>query len=235
MSKFLQNSALSICFALMPFSTALAVDVKISPELTYVDTVHQGERVRIIREQDQQHHLTGDYTKTSRKCPPFCVQPMKVAEGVETIGELELLDFIKRSLPNGSGVLVDARTPSWFKKGTIPGSVNIPFTAFSEDADPLVLADALGRLGVTKMDEDSASYMLQSALSFFSNEKIAGTRWDFSQAKDVVLWCNGMWCGQSPRAIKGMLALGYPAEKIHYYRGGMQAWQSLGFNTVLGE
>jgi hypothetical protein len=40
-----------------------------------------------------------------------------------------------------------------------------------------------------------------------------------------------MWCGQSPHAIKNLLALGYPAEKIYYYRGGMQAWQSLGLTV----
>ena len=56
--------------------------------------------------------------------------------------------------------------------------------------------------------------------------------WDFSRAKTLVLWCNGMWCGQSPRAIRGLLRLGYPAKKLRYYRGGMQAWQSLGLTVV---
>ncbi|MGD8572392.1 MAG: rhodanese-like domain-containing protein, partial [Gammaproteobacteria bacterium] len=45
----------------------------------------------------------------------------------------------------------------------------------------------------------------------------------------------GMWCGQSPRAIKGLLKLGYPAEKISYYRGGMQSWQMLGLTVVIPE
>jgi hypothetical protein len=27
--------------------------------------------------------------------------------------------------------------------------------------------------------------------------------------------------------------MGYPAEKLYYYRGGMQMWQSLGLTTVL--
>jgi len=47
-----------------------------------------------------------------------------------------------------------------------------------------------------------------------------------------MLWCNGPWCGQSPHAIRGLLDLGYPAEKLYYYRGGMQAWQSLGLTVV---
>ena len=55
---------------------------------------------------------------------------------------------------------------------------------------------------------------------------------DFSGAKDLLLWCNGMSGGQTPRAIKGLLKLGYPAEKIKWYRGGMQSWSVLGFTTV---
>jgi rhodanese-related sulfurtransferase len=32
--------------------------------------------------------------------------------------------------------------------------------------------------------------------------------------------------------IKALLEVGYPAEKIKYYRGGMQAWTSLGLSVV---
>ena len=54
-------------------------------------------------------------------------------------------------------------------------------------------------------------------------------------AKNVALFCNGMWCGQSPTAIRNMIAAGYPADKIFYYRGGMQDWQILGLTVVPGE
>lgn len=57
--------------------------------------------------------------------------------------------------------------------------------------------------------------------------------WDFSNAKELLLWCDGPWCGQSPRAIRGLMAAGYPAGKLYYYRGGMQMWQSFGLTTVL--
>ena len=56
--------------------------------------------------------------------------------------------------------------------------------------------------------------------------------WDFSNAKKLILWCNGWWCGQSPTAIRGLLDEGYPAEKLFYFRGGMQSWQLYGLNTV---
>jgi len=48
-----------------------------------------------------------------------------------------------------------------------------------------------------------------------------------------VLWCNGPACGQSPRAIRGLLKVGYPADRIYYYRGGMQMWQLWGLTTVI--
>lgn len=58
-----------------------------------------------------------------------------------------------------------------------------------------------------------------------AEEKLQSGKWDFSSAKDVVVFCNGPACDQSPRAITALLAAGYPAEKLFYYRGGMQMWE----------
>jgi len=59
---------------------------------------------------------------------------------------------------------------------------------------------------------------------------------DFSNAKTLALYCNGYWCGQTPGMVKNakysLINMGYPASKIKYYRGGMQAWTSLGFTVV---
>lgn len=57
--------------------------------------------------------------------------------------------------------------------------------------------------------------------------------WDCSNARTVALFCNGPWCGQSPTAIRNMVSAGYPADRIYYYRGGMQAWNMLGLTTIL--
>ena len=116
---------LSLIFLLTPLTTS-AMDVKISEKLEYVEVMQDEQTVKIQRNQDQSNLLTGGFSKTSRKCPPFCIQPMHVAEGVTTVGELELLKFIENEVNNGTGLLIDARTPSWHEKGTIPGSINIP-------------------------------------------------------------------------------------------------------------
>lgn len=216
---------------------AYALDVNITKTLSTVNTVHNGKVVKIQRIQDQANVLSGGYTKTSRQCPPFCVQPVHVAPNVTTVAELELLAFIKTKVNKGTGVVIDARTSSWFEKATIPSSINIPFNTFDKDSSSLLKVSALAKLGVTVSSSSGSSESIIDQMMGMLKDDVdaASSKWDFSRAKEVLLWCNGMWCGQSPRAIRGMLALGYPAEKIYYYRGGMQAWQSLGLTVVKGK
>jgi len=216
---------------------AYALDVNISKRVSSVNTAHNGKIVKIQRIQDQNNVLSGGYTKTSRQCPPFCIQPVQLAPNVTTVGELELLEFIKKKVNKGTGVVIDARTSSWFEKATIPSSINIPFNTFDKDSSDLIKVSALAKLGVTvKASSASEVSMIDQMMGMLKDDVVsASNKWDFSRAKAVLLWCNGMWCEQSPRAIRGMLRLGYPAEKIYYYRGGMQAWQSLGLTIVKGK
>jgi len=60
-------------------------------------------------------------------------------------------------------------------------------------------------------------------------------KWDCSQVIPVYIFCNGPACTQSPIGIREMIKLGFPAEKIFYYRGGMLVWSALGLTTVKGE
>ena len=56
--------------------------------------------------------------------------------------------------------------------------------------------------------------------------------WDCADARNVVAFCNGPACPQSPIAINAMVSEGFPPEKLYYYRGGMQDWLVLGLTTV---
>jgi len=219
-------------------SNAAALDVKLTDYLAYLEVDHDGEQVRIQRIQDTANVLDDGFAKTSRKCPPFCIQPMKVAPGVGTVGEAEIFRFMERELPDGSGMIVDARTPSWYNKGTIPGSINIPFTDFVGEADAPETIKTLEKLGGVQRAEVSwitrSFEKLMAALGLFGADQKTDA-WDFSNAKEVVFWCNGPWCGQSPRAINGLLSQGYPPEKVYYYRGGMQMWKVLGLTVVMPE
>jgi rhodanese-related sulfurtransferase len=205
--------------------------VKLSSEKPNIYVIHEGRAVKVERIQDPEYQLEGYYAKTARKCPPFCLQPMQVDPRVATVGEIELFNFMDSELRNNSGLLIDARTPEWFNRGTIPGSINIPFTDLSKQGTH-EMENALLRFGARPRVNVSAFSLKMEQLGILgSGDKTE--KWDFSNAKKLVLWCNGPECGQSPRAIKGLLEVGYPAEKIFYYRGGMQLWQLWGLTTVV--
>jgi rhodanese-related sulfurtransferase len=190
-----------------------ALEVKITPDLPYVEIPQGNEKVLLMRHQDPEHRILPPYDKTSRPCPPYCVQPMQLAPGVETIAELELIDYLQRAASDLSDVLViDSRTPEWVARGTIPGTRNIPYTRLDPDhAKPAHIAEIL---------------------QFEFGAVAADGLWDFENVKTLVFFCNGAWCGQSPTNIKALIGLGYPAHKLKWYRGGMQAWEQLGLTTV---
>lgn len=197
----------------------------------YAHVLHNGRSVKVQRVQDTDYTVSGYWAQTVRKCPPFCIRPMSVDPKVSSVGEVEIFDFMEGPMRNGKGVLVDARTKSWNAKGTIPGAINIPFTVFGKEDGAIELDEALDLLGAKERDNVGNMTRSLEELGFLDGRGKTD-RWDFSDAKEVLLWCNGPTCGQSPKAIEGLLKLGYPAEKIHYYRGGMQLWQLLALTTV---
>jgi rhodanese-related sulfurtransferase len=213
-------------------SMAANLEVKITDDKPYSVVNHGTELVKVQRIQDTSHTIDGSFAKTSRPCPPFCVNPLNIADGVATVAELEVIKFMETAMHRGDGVMIDARTPSWHEKGTIPGSINIPFTVFEKPADDPELAEVLERLGAKERHDVNVVMRSLEKVGLFSGSQKTDA-WDFSDAKQLLLWCNGPWCGQSPRAIHALINLGYPAEKLYYYRGGMQMWQSLGLTTVL--
>lgn len=177
---------------------ALAEPVGITKErMEVVVPLPDGGSAAISRIQDNDHQVSGDWARTSRACPPFCIQPIQPAPGVTTIGELELLAMLE----DPEAMVVDGRVRRDFEGGSIPGAINIPYTE---------AADRLDELGC-EVDFDG---------------------FDCTNAKPVALFCNGPWCGQSPTAARRMIEAGYPAEKIFYYRGGMQVWRLLGLTVT---
>lgn len=137
--------------------------------------------------------------------------PMKIHNEIETFGEVEVLTYIKKMQDNKNMLLIDTRDEEWYRYRTIPGAINIhyvyimmPETFVEEYKSSLV------KLGV---QGDKKSF-------------------DFSQSKTILLFCNGAWCSQSPKMVKALLTLGYPPEKIKWYRGGMDDWLGLSMTTT---
>ena len=202
-------SILAICLFSIQIASAEShtKKINIASDLFSVDVKHEGKVVTIKRNQDKKNEIVDFYKKTARGT----VQAMHPFEphNVETLGEIEVLDYIKKmSDGDDSIILIDSRTDEWVKRtGMIPGAVNIPFTKFSSEEDTLEV-----------MEDDL--------------EVTTGEVFSFSSAKTIVMYCNGNWCGQSPTAIRKLLAAGYPAAKIKYYRGGMQSWTALGLTLL---
>lgn len=144
------------------------------------------------------------------------IAPMKIHKEIETIGELEVIDYFKRSQNDDSILIVDARTEDWYNKMHIPSAINIPYINFG--------------------NRDNA---IETISLEFDVEKRKDGSLDFKNAKTLVIYCNGIWCAQSEMLIKkakySLLKLGYPKDKIKYYRGGMQSWVTLGLSTQKGE
>ena len=187
------------------------LQVKITKDLPFVMTTDSGKKIRIQRIQDSDNRLTDDYTKTSRACPPFCIQPTKVNEGVQNIGEIELLEFIQNRVSSNKGIVIDARLKSWFEIETIPSAVNIPYTVIANASKEK--SKKIFKLLGMKVKSDGS--------------------WDFSEAKELAVFCNGAWCEQSKHFIDAMINHNYPKEKLFYYRRGFQGWKLLGFTTIV--
>jgi rhodanese-related sulfurtransferase len=187
-----------------------AIEVNIKKGLPYITVDINGESVKIERIQDTGHKLKNSYTKTSRPAPPFTIQPFEPIKGIKTVGELDVIDFISKDVNNNTGILIDARMPKWYRVGTIPSAINIPFSILSTKGNSSFVNQIFELFGAVKK----------------------GKKWDFSQAQTVLVFDNGPWCQQSVRAMKNLIHLGYPKSKILYYRGGMQFWQILGLTTI---
>jgi 3-mercaptopyruvate sulfurtransferase SseA len=166
-----------------------------------------GKEIKIERIQDTKHRLTSGFSKTSRECPPFCVQPMNIGK-VKTIGELELLKYIQEMQKEESNMLlIDARTRDWNSEGSIPTAINLPFTMLK--ADSKYLTKILSLLGAKEHDG----------------------QWNFSHVPTMIIFSNGIWDAQASKAIQSLIKLGCPEDKILYYRGGMQNWNILGLTV----
>jgi len=211
--KFFKNllvmgSIIGICSS-SAFAEGNDKFVAISSGVKSIEMNLNDEKFILMRNQTRGNKISSLYDTTDRGTP----QPIVLAKGVETLGELEFIEYMKKAQTDENIAIIDSRKPGWYAKLRIPGAVNVPYTNFNE--------------------KDTAIEMMEDEMGVV--QKDDGTL-DFSKAKTLALYCNGYWCGQTPGMVKkakfALLKMGYPASKIKYYRGGMQAWTSLGFTVV---
>jgi len=218
-----------IIYSLLFITQLFAIDT-IKLPLAGVKVIEQNQSITIEREVDascmnltmnEESFWGGDFAtsiipkpcKKSFVTTKGVIQPLSLHKDIETFAELEVLEYIKfkSSKEPQNYLLVDSRPSSWFEHSTIPSAINVPFEDLVIDEDfKEEYTQAYAKLGV----------------------KIENGVFDFSQAKEILLFCNGSWCTHSPRAIKTLLEIGYPAKKIKWYRGGITSWTSVGLTLL---
>ncbi|MDM5271920.1 rhodanese-like domain-containing protein [Sulfurovum sp. zt1-1] len=176
---------------------------------------------------DKQEFLTNEMVWTgnyaNEKVPQICkstfvhttghLQPIKLHKDLETYGELETLEFIKQMQTRNDMLLIDSRKEKWYDYMTIPGAINMPFHYFKyRDTHEFDFEHGLKDMGVKILDDEG--------------------HYDFTEAKMILVFCNGPWCSQSPKMIHALLKVGYPPKKIKWYRGGMQSWLGAGLTST---
>ncbi len=188
---------------ILNLSTLSGVDTKITKDLTSIVAKDKDNKIIIKRVQEPNIKLNNTFQKIKKECPPYCIQPMNI-ENVKSVGELEVLNFIKNMKDNSGSLLIDARTREWYKKGTIPTAINLPFSMLNKKGK-----------------------YFNKILTLLGGKKI-GYNWNFDNAQTLLIFGNGAWDRQATTEIKTLIKVGYPEDKLLYYRGGMQMWNNMG-------
>ena len=171
------------------------VELKITERLIYLEMTHKNHKLLIKRNSTNRKHT----------CPPFCIQPMNI-KGVITVGELEVLDFIKDLKGKEAKLLIDLRKSKEYKEKTIPGAINIPYT----------------------MLDDNSKYQKQ-VLKLLGG-KNTEEEWIFEHVPSLLIFGNSEETPEASQAIKTLLKLSYPNKKILFYRAGIDSWNRLGLS-----
>jgi len=166
--------------------------LKITKTLTSITFVYENETLHIKRTPKNQEDT----------CPPFCIQPMNI-KGVKTVGELEVLDFIKGLDGKEARLLIDIRSNKEYKQNTIPGAINIPYSMLKDGSK--YQNQVLKLLGGKKLDE----------------------KWIFKSVPSLLIFGASNENDKAYKAIKTLLKLSYPNKKIYYYRAGVEGWNHL--------
>lgn len=107
--------------------------------LTALPASAEPEKLKIVDDQTEIIVQTEDGPVTITRVMTGCaknkgwLQPLVPAPGINPVTEIEVLDALR----DPSYVVVDMRTIEWRVKGTIPGSVHIPYTEVATRLDEL--------------------------------------------------------------------------------------------------
>ena len=168
--------------------------------------IFNGQRLTISQATQISPSKIVQFATLPGQCEGLCASPMVAARGVTTIGEFEVVEFLKYAVEGGSGLVIDARSKELRQAGFIPSSVNIPVsTIASSNPYRTQILEALGG-------------------------RRTGGGWDFSGGYDLVIYDTGPGTSDASDLVRELVSVGYPAGKLRFYRGGMQTWAGLGLS-----
>jgi len=140
------------------------------------------------------------------ECPPFCIQPISI-EGVRSVGEVETLEFLKNLKEKKLRLLLDVREHIAYQEATIPGAINLPLSMFNKK-----------------------NPYYEKVLTLLGAKKVAES-WYFKNVHTLLVFGTSAMHNEASTMVKRLIKLGYPKEKILYYRGGMESWTRNGLTT----
>ena len=177
----------------------------VEPKNQHINITRELKSVN-VKHKGKELTIVRNISNNKKSCPPFCIQPMNI-KGVKTLGELETLEFIKSLNDKGNSIVLDIRESKYYREGTIPGALNLPLDMLQ--ADSKYFNDVITILGIKKVDK----------------------KWQFKEVLDLLIFDDGITDNKASKAIKSLLKLSYPSDKIFYYRGGFSSWKNLGLTS----
>jgi rhodanese-related sulfurtransferase len=177
-------------------------NINITKNLLFVKVLHNEYETLIQRRP----------TKEVHSCPPFCIEPLFI-EGVQTVAELETLEFIEKLKEKKARLLIDVRSNKAYKKETIPGSISLPL----------------------HMIQDKSPYQ-EKVLKLLGAKKLVtknrNSKWYFPNAQFLLIFGQSATNNEASNFVKKLLELGYPEAKILYNRGGLESWKQMGLSVI---
>jgi hypothetical protein len=57
-------------------------------------------------------------------------------------------------------------------------------------------------------------------------------RWSFRHVHKLLIFDNGILDSRASKIIKTLIEIGYPKNRLLYYRGGVESWKRLGLTLL---
>ena len=105
---------MALGFAALTGSALAASNIK--KGMTEFSVTLNGETCKIAREQTKGNKINAAYATTDRGIP----QPISLGNGIETLGEIEFIDYMMKAENDQSIIIVDTRTEGWHRDLRIP-------------------------------------------------------------------------------------------------------------------